>query len=174
MTFQVDAGGRRRAVEVVRVGDTFLVSIDGRDHEVDVKHIDGTLSLLLGTKSHEIFVGPPAEGVITVHVDGVPVEVTVVPSSPMGAAPPRAAAGRAGAGPSAGTGPQQVKAPMPGKIVKLLVKPGDRVEPRQGLVVVEAMKMENELRAKSAGTVAEVRAVEGTSVEAGAILMILE
>jgi biotin carboxyl carrier protein len=63
---------------------------------------------------------------------------------------------------------------MPGKIVKLLVKPGDRVEPRQGLVVVEAMKMENELRASAAGTVAEVRAIEGTTVEAGAILVILE
>jgi biotin carboxyl carrier protein len=174
VTFHIDAGGRRRAVEVVRVGDTFLVSIDGRDREVDVKHIDGTLSLLLGTNSHEIFVGPPVEGAMTVHVDGVPVEVTVVPSSPAGGAPLRAAAGRAATGPSAGTGPQQVKAPMPGKIVKLLVKPGDRVEPRQGLVVVEAMKMENELRAKRAGTVAEVRAVEGTSVEAGAILMILE
>ena len=63
---------------------------------------------------------------------------------------------------------------MPGKIVRVLVKAGDRVESRQGLVVVEAMKMENELRAKAAGTVAEVRATEGSTVEAGAILVILE
>jgi pyruvate carboxylase subunit B len=63
---------------------------------------------------------------------------------------------------------------MPGKVVKLLVKAGDRVEPRQGVVVVEAMKMENELRARAAGTVSEVRAVEGTTVEAGAILVVLE
>jgi biotin carboxyl carrier protein len=62
---------------------------------------------------------------------------------------------------------------MPGKIVKLLVKPGDKVQPRQGLVVVEAMKMENELRARAAGTVSEVRVAEGASVEAGAILVIL-
>jgi len=179
----IDAGGRRRAVEVVRVGDTCLVSIDGRDVEVDVKDIDGTLSLLIGTKSYEISVGPPADdGTVMVHVDGVPVEVTVspsgsvaaAPSRPAGAGPLRAAAVRAAAGASGAGGPQQVKAPMPGKIVKLLVKPGDRVEPRQGLVVIEAMKMENELRAKAAGTVVEVRAVEGTTVEAGAILVILE
>jgi glutaconyl-CoA/methylmalonyl-CoA decarboxylase subunit gamma len=177
----IDAGGRRREVEVVRVGDTCLVSIDGRDVEVDVKDIDGTLSLLIGTKSYEISVGPPADGTVMVHVDGVPVEVTVAsgsvaaaPSGPAGAGPVRPAAARAAAGAPGAGGPQQVKAPMPGKIVKLLVKPGDRVEPRQGLVVVEAMKMENELRAKAAGTVVEVRVVEGTSVEAGAILVILE
>jgi biotin carboxyl carrier protein len=82
---------------------------------------------------------------------------------------------RAGAAVSqpADGGPQRVTAPMPGKIVKLLVKPGDKVQPRQGLVVVEAMKMENELRARAAGTVSEVRVAEGASVEAGAILVIL-
>jgi len=162
----VEAGGRRRAVEVVRIGDTYLVSIDGRDHEVDVRNIDGTLSLLIGTKSYEISVGPPAGGAMTVHVNGVPVDVSVSTSRP--------SAGRAADGASEASGPQRVTAPMPGKIVKLLVKAGDRVEPRQGLVVVEAMKMENELRARAAGTVAEVRVVEGASVEAGAILVILE
>ena len=166
MMLHVEAGGRRRAVEVVRIGDTYLVSIDGRDHEVDVRNIDGTLSLLIGTKSYEISVGPSAGGAMTVHVDGVPVDVSVSTS--------RASAGRAADGASEASGPQRVTAPMPGKIVKLLVKAGDRVEPRQGLVVVEAMKMENELRARAAGTVAEVRVVEGASVEAGAILVILE
>ena len=63
---------------------------------------------------------------------------------------------------------------MPGKIVKVLVKPGDAVEARQGVVIVEAMKMENELRSPKAGTVSEVRVAEGASVEAGAILVIVE
>ena len=58
--------------------------------------------------------------------------------------------------------------------MKLLVKPGDKVDARQGLVVVEAMKMENELRARAAGTVTEVRVTEGSSVEAGAILVVVE
>jgi biotin carboxyl carrier protein len=168
----IEAGGRRRAVEVVRVGDTFLVSVDGRDHEVDVKDIDGVLSLLMGTRSYEITIGPLSDGTLTVHVDGIPVEVSISPSTPAAADRPRSP-GAPSTAPAAG-GPQRVLAPMPGKIVRVLVQPGDHVEPRQGLVVVEAMKMENELRARAAGTVVEVRAVEGSSVEAGAILVILE
>jgi biotin carboxyl carrier protein len=67
-----------------------------------------------------------------------------------------------------------VIAPMPGRIVKVLVKAGDRVARGQGLVVVEAMKMENELRAPREGTVAAVRVSEGMSVEASAVLVVVE
>lgn len=161
MTLYVDASGRRYAVDVTRRDGLFLVSVDGREREVDVKEIGGVLSLLVGTRSYEVSIDGN-----TAHVDGTPVEVAIVSPRPSG--------GRAAAAHLATDGPQQVRAPMPGKILKLLVKPGDRVEPRQGLVVVEAMKMENELRARAAGTVAEVRAIEGTTVEAGAILIILE
>ncbi len=60
---------------------------------------------------------------------------------------------------------------MPGKVIRLLVKPGDRVDARQPVVVVEAMKMENELRAARGGTVSEVHAREGQLVDAGALLV---
>jgi biotin carboxyl carrier protein len=73
----------------------------------------------------------------------------------------------------AGNGDQRVVAPMPGKVVKLLVGVGDAVEPRQGLVVVEAMKMENELSVSRAGTVAKIEVGEGTSVEAGRLLIVV-
>jgi biotin carboxyl carrier protein len=73
----------------------------------------------------------------------------------------------------AGNGEQRIVAPMPGKVVKVLVALGDIVEARQGLVVVEAMKMENELMAPRPGTVAEVAVVEGTSVEAGRLLVVI-
>ena len=69
----------------------------------------------------------------------------------------RASAVRAGGRARGGTGPQRVIAPMPGKVVRVLVKPGDEVKARQGLVVVEAMKMENELRAARDGRVARRR-----------------
>jgi biotin carboxyl carrier protein len=207
VTVHVEAGGRRRAVDVRRDGDRFLVSLDGRQHAVDVKVINGVWSMLVepargpmtgpaeagpydrddeGTgfpnnvgadgpnnvgagfsrpaRSYEIAFSPSAQGVLTVHVDGVPVEVSINQLRRAGAA----------AAHSADDGPQRVTAPMPGKIVKLLVKPGDKVQARQGMIVVEAMKMENELRAQAAGTVSEVRVTEGTSVEAGAILVILE
>jgi len=63
---------------------------------------------------------------------------------------------------------------MPGKLVRVLVRPGDTVVARQPVVVVEAMKMENELRATRAGTVADVHAREGQSVEAGALLLVIQ
>lgn len=65
------------------------------------------------------------------------------------------------------TGPQPLVAPMPGLIVRVLAAPGDEVKAGQGLVVMEAMKMENELRAPRAGTLSEIRCAEGAPVEAG-------
>ena len=202
MTVHITAGGRTRAVHISRNGDRFLVSINGRQHEVDVKVINGVWSMLVGaptgpakagpydtnpttgpdeagphdrsdvgagfsrpTRSYEVAFSPTPEGGMTVHIDGVPVEVSIRRMRRTGAT--------AATRPSDG-GPQRVTAPMPGKIVKLLVKPGDKVQPRQGVIVVEAMKMENELRVRAAGTVSEVRVREGASVEAGAILVILE
>ena len=82
----------------------------------------------------------------------------------------RSAAGASGAR----VGPQPILAPMPGRILKVLVKMGDAVEARQGLVVVEAMKMENELRSPKAGTVTEIRVTEGMSVEANAVLIVVD
>ena len=70
-------------------------------------------------------------------------------------------------------GPQRIDAPMPGKIVRVLVKEGDAVEDGQGLIVVEAMKMENELRSPKAGVVRELHAQEGQPVEAGAKLAVV-
>ena len=197
MILRIESGGRTRAVDVSRSGDRFLVSIDGRQHEVDAKEIDGILSLLIGPpeggpydgdartrdvgagfsrpfRSYEVSIAPAADGALApsaaegmmVRVDGVPVAVSIIPS--------RAAWGGPGKGATAAEGPQRVTSPMPGKIVKVLVKPGDKVDARQGLVVVEAMKMENELRARAEGTVTEVRVTEGSSVEAGAILVVLE
>ncbi|OXV05083.1 hypothetical protein Egran_07149 [Elaphomyces granulatus] len=71
-------------------------------------------------------------------------------------------------------GRQSIAAPMPGKIVRVLVTVGDTVEAGQGLVVVEAMKMQNEMKAPRAGTIVEVKATSGATVTAGDILIVLE
>jgi len=68
-------------------------------------------------------------------------------------------------------GPQEIVAPMPGRIVRLLVEPGQRLERHQGLLVIEAMKMQNELRAPRSGLIARVYVAEGQGVEAGAPLL---
>jgi biotin carboxyl carrier protein len=69
------------------------------------------------------------------------------------------------------SGPAPLKAPMPGLVVRIAVAVGDTVSAGQALVVVEAMKMENELRAASGGVVTAIRAIEGTAVEKGAVLV---
>jgi biotin carboxyl carrier protein len=71
-------------------------------------------------------------------------------------------------------GEQPVTAPMPGRVVRVLVQAGDEVAAKQGVIVVEAMKMENELRSPKAGRVKEVSVTPGTSVDAGRVLLVVE
>src|SRR5262249_18752167 len=99
-------------------------------------------------------------GDLDVHLDGRRIPLQIRPAGSFGRQKKEGASGSA-------TGPQRVTAPMPGKVVRILVKAGDAVTARQGLVVVEAMKMENELRAARDGRVREVAVREGQSVDAG-------
>jgi biotin carboxyl carrier protein len=166
MQYEIDAGGRTRHVVVTREGDGFTVTVDGRARPVNPARIDAhTLSLLIGSASHEVTIVPdPASGQLTVGVGNTPVAVVFNG---------RRRSARKEAGGDAASGPQRIVAPMPGKIVRVLVEPGDRVRARQALVVIEAMKMENELRAARDGTVAEVQAREEMSVDAGTLLVVI-
>ncbi len=170
MRYEVEAAGRTRIVAVEHRGGGFLVSVDGRVWRVDASRAGASLSLLVSPQgpgedsldvpvaSHDVAVAPAAAGQLIVHVDGAPVPVRVNGRR------------RRGGALDAG-GAQHVTAPMPGKVIRVLVRAGDTVAARQPLVVVEAMKMENELRAGRPGTVAAVHVVEGASVEAGALLL---
>jgi len=167
MRYEVEVGGRRRQVVVTKAGDGFAVTVDGTTHHVDVARISGhTLSLILDRVwPADISMTPdPSAGHLTVHVAGVPVTVGVNG---------RGRYGRKAEGDKE-SGPQRLAAPMPGKVVRVLARTGDSVRARQPLVVVEAMKMENELRASHDGTVAEVHVHEGMSVEAGALLLVIQ
>jgi biotin carboxyl carrier protein len=86
---------------------------------------------------------------------------------------PKRLRGAAAAGGEHG-GRAQIKAPMPGKVVRVLVEAGQTVEAGQPVVVVEAMKMQNELKSPKSGTVAELRAAPGATVNAGDVLVIVE
>lgn len=176
MIYDVDINDRTRRVEVVRQGREFLVSVDGQKRIADVTVLNGAMSLVLSEPgedtehrprhSHEVSIVERASGELGVLVNGRLVPATVATA--------RGSWARRVGDAAAGKGPQKILAPMPGKVVKVLVKPGDEVAARQGVVVVEAMKMENELKSPKAGTVSEVRAIEGTSVEAGAVLIVVE
>jgi biotin carboxyl carrier protein len=158
----LDVDGVVRTVQVENAGDRFTVTIDGRTHIVNATEVEpGRWSLLMDGSgaSHDVRVRTLGPGEMSVKVDGA--------SIPIGLRVPR----RSRRAHAAADGPVRVVAPMPGKIVRLLVAPGDAVAVRQGLVVVEAMKMENELRAPRAGTVSEVTVEEGAVVELGAVLV---
>jgi biotin carboxyl carrier protein len=170
MRYDVEVAGRTRQLAVTRTGDTFAVTLDGRPYHVDAARIDAeTLSLVVDTvsrQSYETTVIPdPVTGQLTVTVAGVAVLVGLNGQRRFG---------RRDEGGGAGVAPQRLAASMPGKVVRVLVKTGDVVHARQPLVVVEAMKMENEMRAGRDGMVAEVHAREGHSVEAGALLLVIQ
>jgi biotin carboxyl carrier protein len=173
MQYEVEVGGRTRHVVVARVGDGFAVTVDGHTRQVDAARIDAhTLSLVLDgvwpddtRRSHEVSMASDPAGPLTVRVGATPVSVTLNG---------RRRWGRKNDAGASGSGPQRLLAPMPGKVVRVLVRTGDRVEPRQPVVVVEAMKMENELRAIRQGTVTDIRVGEGVSVEAGALLVVIQ
>jgi biotin carboxyl carrier protein len=165
--FEIDVAGRTRIVTVVRTGATFAVTVDGQSRQVDAARITAhAMSLLVDTVwPHDTVIVPGrTAGQMTVTVDGTAVSVVVNGRRSR----------RRNDFADGGSGPQQLIAPMPGKIVRVLVKAGDVVEARQALVVVEAMKMENELRAVRGGTVSEVHAHEGRSVDAGALLVTIQ
>ena len=178
MQYEVDIGGRRLQVVVTRTDGVFAVSIDGRVRYVDAARIDEhTLSLLIGgaddvdvarsgNVSREVSIAAdPVSGQLGVHVGSTPIAAVLNG---------RRRWGRKDEGGATGSGPQRLAAPMPGKVVRVLVNSGDRVAARQPVVVVEAMKMENELRASREGTVAEIHVREGMSVEAGALLVVIQ
>lgn len=170
MTFEIDINGRTRTVGIEKAGgSTYRVSIDGATHLVDAVRVGVYgLSLLDGPAgmSREVQVTPGAtRGEMLVSVGGRTLIATVNGRR----------TGRPGVdgGPGA-HGEQPVVAPMPGRVVRVLVAPGDEVAVRQGVVVVEAMKMENELRSPKTGRVKDVNVTPGMSVEAGRVLLVIE
>ena len=174
MQYDVETGGRVRQVAVNRTGDGFAVSVDGRLHQVDCARVGAhTLSLIVdsgpGPSGHvsvyEATIAPGTDGRLVVTIGTVPVTLRLNG---------RRGGGRRQGGAAPGSGPLRITAPMPGKVVRVLVKAGDAVRARQSVVVVEAMKMENEVRADRDGTVAEIHTRDGMSVEAGALLMIIQ
>jgi biotin carboxyl carrier protein len=151
-----------RVVELARDGSGWRVTLDGHSVAVDAVEIaPNTLSILLEGQSFEITVTPSTDGKLRLQTGGQEFIAEVID--------PRAWSGRRHAGVEA-EGRQQVVAPMPGKVVRILVKQGDHVEAGQGLLVVEAMKMQNEIRSPKSGTVERVLAKEGQPVNAGETL----
>jgi acetyl/propionyl-CoA carboxylase alpha subunit len=158
--------GEERQVEVTQRGDGYRVVIGDETLEVDAVHLQGhAVSLIVGTRSARCDIEPGRDGRIAVLVGDTAHTLELLDERRLRL---RRASGRFSL-----EGPQRIDAPMPGKVVRVMVKVGDKVEEGQGLLVVEAMKMENELKSPKAGTVTELVAVEGAAVESGAKLAVV-
>jgi biotin carboxyl carrier protein len=166
MKFDVRIEDKTRIVELERIADRWHITLDGQPLDADAVQIAPNIfSILLRGQSHEIRVTPSPNGTLTLQTGLEEFTAEVVD--------PRAWSGRRHSALEA-EGRQQVVAPMPGKVVRLLVKAGDTVEAGQGLLVIEAMKMQNEIRSPKSGVVERLLAQEGQAVNASEILAWVE
>jgi len=156
---------KTRVIELERDTSGWSVTLDGKPLAVDAVEISpDTISILLDGQSFEISVTPSPDGKLKLQTGSHEFSAEVID--------PRAWSGRRH-GTVEAEGRQQILAPMPGKVVRILVKEGDHVEAGQGLLVVEAMKMQNEIRSPKSGTIERVLAREGQPVNPGEILCIV-
>jgi pyruvate carboxylase subunit B len=145
------------------------VTLDGLPVSARIERADGTpvLGLVVDHRTYRVLAEREGRGSWRLGIDGTVLEADVVDE--------RTRVIREMMGPGAApAGPRPIVAPMPGMVVKVEVTEGDRVEAGQGVVIVEAMKMENELRASAAGVVSRVRVRAGDAVEKGQVLVDLE
>ena len=166
MKYEVRIGGKTRVVEFAHNSEKLQISLDGNLLDADAVEVaTNTFSILIDGESWEVRVAPLPDGSLTLHTGTAEYVAEVVD--------PRAWRGRRH-GAMEAEGRQQIAAPMPGKVVRLLVNAGDAVEVGQGLLVVEAMKMQNEIRSPKSGRVEKLFVIEGQAVNAGEVLALVD
>jgi biotin carboxyl carrier protein len=156
-------GDAQQAVQVVPLDDgRFQVTVDDRTHVVDARQTGAaTWSLLIGHATAEVNVVAQGDA-YAVEVGGRTHRLRLLNERQMRARR------------QAGDGEKELRASMPGKVVAVLVRQGDTVERGQGLLVIEAMKMENEILAPRGGTVQVLKVQPGQAVESGELLAVIE
>lgn len=162
MKYVVTVGDKSYNIEVGGDGE---IEIDGVPHQVDIQNIDGysLFSLLLDNRSYELIVEREGQEFrILLEGEMYTVRATDERARRLMEAPARVPSGEVA-----------VKAPMPGLVVAVPAKPGQEVKIGQGLIILEAMKMENELRAPRAGRVKAIRVSPGQVVDKDQVLMVI-
>lgn len=168
MKLQADISGEKHEVEVKREGRNVTATVDGRNYVLDVSEPERNVFLIKDeNKISEVFVSPKSGSntAFAVTLSGRELEIDIFdPKKLHGASKDH----------EHGDGLAEIKTAMPGKVVRILVEAGDEVAKGDGIVVVEAMKMQNELKSPKDGVVKEIRAAEGQTVSAGDILVVVE
>ncbi len=167
-SIEVELGRAKEGATAARIlrRDAKGAVVATSDHALELRPIAGLdhCTVAVDGAVRDVLLGEDARG-LHVTVDGLRHDCTVEDER-------ERAAHLAVA--NAPKGPVTVRAPMPGIVRAVMVRPGDEVKPGQPLVILEAMKMENELRAEHAGTVRDVKAVAGSPVDGGAALVVIE
>jgi biotin carboxyl carrier protein len=165
--YSITVAGQARAVELESLENgRWRVVVDGRERTLDVRMGNGTVSWLEGTAVVQAAVdGALPRPTVTLRRQVIPVEVADARAAEIAAV---------GKGRAQAAGPATVRAPIPGRVARVLVKAGESVTAGKGLVVLEAMKMENEIKAPRDGVVKSVGCAEGAAVESGQTLVVIE
>lgn len=166
MTYDVVVDNKTHQVELTRGDKAWVCKVDGQEIEVDAElTARDVLSVLVGGKAYEVKRERSLQGELHMVIGSARYAVDV--QDPRSLRTRRAVAG-------AESGPQRIKAPMPGKIVRVLVAEHDQVKAGQGVIVMEAMKMQNEMKSPKDGRVQKILTAEGSAVNAGDALAIIE
>ena len=168
MKLQAEIGEMRYKIELTQNGDKVSAVIDGKSYEVELSEPEPNVYLV--KKDGQIF----EAYVVTADRPDQPQKVTIRGrETEVRLIDPKRLRGSGEAGEYA-DGHAEIKTAMPGKVVRILIEAGHTVQKGDGVVVVEAMKMQNELKSPKAGIVKEIRADEGSTVSAGDILATIE
>ena len=166
MKWEIELDGKLRSVELIYTGERAHWSVEGRVLDADAVEVSpGIYSILIDGKSFQARVEAKSDPDLRVTVAGL--EFNAAVRDPRKWMRNRAAGAEA-------EGRQPVTAPMPGKIVLVLVTAGETVEVGQGIVVVEAMKMQNEIRSPKSGTIERLLVVAGQTVNAGEVVAFVD
>ncbi|HEX6693422.1 MAG TPA: biotin/lipoyl-containing protein [Longimicrobiales bacterium] len=163
MLYHVTIGGRTITVELSE-GRAIVDGADVERSELLALGADGAHQLMTGASSTAFIARSPQSGTWDLLIEGRRLTAEVVDERTRAIR----ALTRATSGPA---GPRPIRAPMPGMIVRIEAAVGDAVQPGQGVLIMEAMKMENELRADAAGVVSRIHVAPGQAVEKGAVLV---
>ena len=166
MTYDVIVDGKTHRLELAEGGRTWLCKVDGNEVEVDAAlTARDVLSVLVGGDAFEIKRERSLRGDLHLVIGSARYAIDVQD--------PRSLRTRR-AGPASEDGPQKITAPMPGKIVRIAVAVGAAVKAGQGVIVMEAMKMQNEMKSPKDGKVQKILIAEGATVNPGDTLAVIE
>lgn len=164
MKYAVEMQGRLINVELEQKDRRVEARVGQRHYDLEVVSPElGVLTFLDGDRIYEARVWIREPGSLRVTIGGQSFSTSVIDPKHRRLAIEHGFEGR-----------QNLVAPMPGKVIRVLVAAGDDVALGQGIVVVEAMKMQNEIKSPKAGRVLEVRVAEGSNVDANQILAVVE